>query len=790
MASFTDQIPKFNPYIQQLPVEAMVKVGMEKQKRYDEGVQKIQTSIDNIAGLDVSKPLHKQYLQSKLNELGNNLRTVAAGDFSNFQLVNSVGGMVNQITKDPVIQNAISSTKWLRDQQAIQTKAKQEGKSSVQNDDDFEQKVNSWVNDGDVNSLFRGDFVLYRNIDEKLRKVYEKLKEEKNSADIPWKTDDRGNVLFFKKDDNGNIISASTNPSDGGEKELDISMRRIKTSGITAQRILNNFMSSLTEDDKRQLMIDAKYHYKGMTKDTLKSDLYTAVNNQKKILHDSIVEMAVELQNNDKLTPQERAQYEAAIVDGNAKLSDGTFEKTFVDGLSSVDSIANLNEYKYKVYTEKTLTNLAQDLQTLNREEQIVNNPIYQALFNQKKFEFQVKSTEARLNLQAQGLALRERAQLLAEEKWMVDLEERRKKKEKGEEKDNPMTYDIMGDASMYRVNSETLKADARGEMLFNVGKLDNDYGARIYPKLEGNQRKAALEKLYFDYLENPTKLTNGDALEYIRKRKAAETQYDDASKLGTSASRYANEELAKLGNIPRSEADKKRGEFEADYISKRLARETGAVYAGLDPEGEYTEKELRSLIGNKLGQLRAGEKLGSGAVASEDGLTAVFTNIKKTAPVLSRNSDGSGSLSISIVSGEGSKKTTIKQVIPLSAQEMFMHFPRFAPKSAFGEMKKSSFYSGTTNSFGDRNAGGARIFGFDIPGLSGTNFEITTRLDVEGHKDNDGGAFDTYKLIMYSLHNGAWKPGEVTNYVGENEILRFIRQIGPGTVKAFNQKN
>jgi hypothetical protein len=42
----------------------------------------------------------------------------------------------------------------------------------------------------------------------------------------------------------------------------------------------------------------------------------------------------------------------------------------------------------------------------------------------------------------------------------------------------------------------------------------------------------------------------------------------------------------------------------------------------------------------------------------------------------------------------------------------------------------------------------------------------------------------------MYSLHNGAWKPGEVTNYVGENEILRFIRQIGPGTVKAFNQKN
>ena len=49
MASFTDAIPQFNPYIQQLPVEAMVKVGMEKQQRYDQGLQKIQSQIDQVA---------------------------------------------------------------------------------------------------------------------------------------------------------------------------------------------------------------------------------------------------------------------------------------------------------------------------------------------------------------------------------------------------------------------------------------------------------------------------------------------------------------------------------------------------------------------------------------------------------------------------------------------------------------------------------------------------------------------------------------------------------------------
>ena len=78
MASFTDAIPQFNPYIQQLPVEAMVTVGMEKQQRYDQGLQRIQSQIDQVAGLDIYRPQDREYLQSKLNQLGSKLKTVAA----------------------------------------------------------------------------------------------------------------------------------------------------------------------------------------------------------------------------------------------------------------------------------------------------------------------------------------------------------------------------------------------------------------------------------------------------------------------------------------------------------------------------------------------------------------------------------------------------------------------------------------------------------------------------------------------------------------------------------------
>lgn len=110
MASFTDQISQFNPYIQELPVQQMAQVGMAKQAQYNQGVQKIQNQIDRVAGIEFVKDSHKAMLQSKLNELGSRLKTVAAGDFSNQQLVNSVGGMAGQIIKDKDIQNAMSST--------------------------------------------------------------------------------------------------------------------------------------------------------------------------------------------------------------------------------------------------------------------------------------------------------------------------------------------------------------------------------------------------------------------------------------------------------------------------------------------------------------------------------------------------------------------------------------------------------------------------------------------------------------------------------------------------------
>jgi len=172
MASFTDQISQFNPYIQQLPVDAMVKVGMQKQAQYDQGVQKIQGYIDNIAGMDVMRDVDKQHLQSKLNELGSRLKTVAAGDFSNAQLVNSVGGMATQIVKDPYVQAAVQSTANARKQLSLVNQAREKGELTPDNEWFFmDKQLNQYLSNpslaGEKNSpvVFNGKYIKHYDVD-------------------------------------------------------------------------------------------------------------------------------------------------------------------------------------------------------------------------------------------------------------------------------------------------------------------------------------------------------------------------------------------------------------------------------------------------------------------------------------------------------------------------------------------------------------------------------------------------------------------------------------------------
>lgn len=241
MASWSDKIPVFNPYVQQLPVEAMVKVGMQRQTQYEEGVQKIQTSIDNVAGLDVARDVDKQYLQSKLDALGNNLKTVAAGDFSNFQLVNSVSGMAKQISKDQNVINAVSSTAWLRKQQAEMEKAISEGKSSQENQWDFSQKADKYLNSTETGEKFNDRYTQYIDVNKKWMDVMKSLHSDLAEQDIPYARNDDGSINYNK---------------------TAAAMQRMSKETVSSAKIENALRSSLSPDELNQLSISGRYTFK------------------------------------------------------------------------------------------------------------------------------------------------------------------------------------------------------------------------------------------------------------------------------------------------------------------------------------------------------------------------------------------------------------------------------------------------------------------------------------------------------------------------------------------------
>ena len=197
MASYTDIIPEFKPYVQQLPVEMMVAVGMEKQKRYEDGISKLQTQINNVAGIELLRPQDKAYLQSKLNELGNNLRGVAAGDFSDFQLVNSVGGMIGQIGKDRIIQAGIQSTAWDKQQRSLMEEDRKKGTLAPENEANYSKKLRSYYESGLQDEYgnpvkFSGSYVPHFDVFKFAKENFDAVKPDGLSWDQVYETDANG----------------------------------------------------------------------------------------------------------------------------------------------------------------------------------------------------------------------------------------------------------------------------------------------------------------------------------------------------------------------------------------------------------------------------------------------------------------------------------------------------------------------------------------------------------------------------------------------------------------------
>jgi len=388
MASFTDAISQFNPYIQQLSVEEMAKVGMYKQQQYDQGVQKIQSYIDNVAGMDVAHNADKKYLESKLNQLGNNLKYVAAGDFSNQQLVSSVGGMATQIVKDENIQNAVSSTAAYKKGIAEMDDAKKKGTLGASNAFHFNKKAQEWLANPEVGQRFNTGYTPYKDVNKKVIETISKIHSNADFKDI-------GSVI----NPDGTVNSA----------KITDALNRQGYEAVTEGQIRTVLNATLDSTDLNQLRLDGELNLQGYDRDAL-SRVATVDYDRSRRNYISQLEQA----NKDLLItndPNKQRQLNESInyykralgYDGQKGALDESYENTLASIAKDPDTGRGL------IHTKNYIDSIANGFAWAHVKSEIVASPLKDVYFKTKNLELDYIQRNDKVrddaikNLMAQG---------------------------------------------------------------------------------------------------------------------------------------------------------------------------------------------------------------------------------------------------------------------------------------------------------------------------------------------------------------------------------------------------
>jgi hypothetical protein len=385
MASFTDAIPQFNPYIQQLPVEAMVAVGMEKQQRYDQGVQRIQSQIDQVAGLSISRPQDRQYLQSKLNDLGSKLKTVAAGDFSNYQLVNSVAGMAGSLIKDPTIIASVQST---AQRKAIQDKRQKDidsGNYNPANNYLYELSDNEWFNDPNVGASYTGYYKTPVDVWGKIKDIAKEVGIDERVVPNLFETDESGRI---KRDENGKAIFNNV-------------MVEETFKGKDASKILSAFQNALNPSDYEQLSIEGRYNYRGISPEQLQKTVASSLDKDITLNNGKIEFLKLSLAEEENKAKTN--EYDEALIKSlkdEIKYFEGRNIQIEKSKKESLDAIAtNPESAKAKLYTENYLSSMSEVLSSKAVSKKYSINPHFEVSMKINEFERQQTQWLADYNL-------------------------------------------------------------------------------------------------------------------------------------------------------------------------------------------------------------------------------------------------------------------------------------------------------------------------------------------------------------------------------------------------------
>lgn len=411
MASFTDAIPQFNPYIQQLPVEAMVQVGMEKQQRYDQGVQRIQSQIDQVAGLAISRPQDREYLQSKLNELGSKLKTVAAGDFSNYQLVNSVAGMASTIAKDPTVMSSVQSTAQRKALQERIQKDIEAGKYNPANTTMFNVSDQAWFNNPEAGAKYTGYYKTPHDVFGKIREIGKEVGIDTKEIDNLFQRDAITGEILRNKD---------------GQPLFDEVLVQKTLKGKDPAKLLSAFQSALTPEDYEQLSIEGRYKYLNATPEELQEKI-TAPLTEKIEFNNGKIELlkiALTDENNKAKKNPELIESLGKQIEYFEK-ENGDLKKSQQDGLASLAS--NPEGVKAMLFTNDYISTMSKVLSNEEPSTKYSVHPLFEVAMDKKNYLLNERTAQINAYYKEQENKRASRAAELSETEKLLDIEKKRR---------------------------------------------------------------------------------------------------------------------------------------------------------------------------------------------------------------------------------------------------------------------------------------------------------------------------------------------------------------------------
>lgn len=376
MASFTDNLEyltRHTGYVQQNPVEVMREVGMYKQNQYDQGIQKIQQHIENVAGIDVVRDVDKVYLQTKLGELGNKLKSVAAGDFSQYQLVNSVGGMVTSIAKDKKVQNAASSTAWYRKQVEKMQKDVDEGKSNPANIDYFQKHANTWLSSSNAGEPFSGSYIPNFDVFKFAKETFDAIKPDGITFDQLYLTDNQG---VPKTDREGRPILSPT-------------MKRLEKEGLFSPKVKAT-IDQIFNDPRvdTQLSISGEYALKNQSPELLSSTIIEQKNRIVASLEDQLNKLTLQ-KNTDKDVQEQIDEVQLAIEKTKSRYDD--FSKL---------ALTNTDAVRGALYKDDVRNNYTTMFSWNKTKETALENPAWNANFKLNQEANRVREFQMKLDFE------------------------------------------------------------------------------------------------------------------------------------------------------------------------------------------------------------------------------------------------------------------------------------------------------------------------------------------------------------------------------------------------------